>query len=494
MKTIIVNCGEYKNLLLSINYLATDGLIDIKKIIDYEEYKYEYHEFNVPFVSFYEHIRLRCDEIFLNRYKNISSDAIIFSHKYLKTALDILQTRHVKPGVQFTFTESIQLFYGSLNRSISEIKDNHIQLIIFNHVPHHFNTYILYVAAKYCGIKTLIVTKLSWNGFRYFLDVDIGERGWSIKNGIKSTDLSLLEDEKLFFEIKNRSSYTTPVYMVKKFNRPLVSFLSKFLGNSLFFHIGIALYGGFEIGFLKRKPMHFKWSSISKYHIEKYPLKITQVISQINSKFNILYISKIYNKLAVDVLAVKRDVDYVLFAPNYQPEATTMPSALDFSDTLLCLKLLREKIPKEVYIFYKEHEDIFNINLESDRSRSEDFYKQILKIDNLLVVSRDCNQIDLIDNSQCVVIQTSNIGLDALIRGKQVIAFGSTWFDDQPGIVSWKIFEQGYNYTYLLKQNNSINHDFLKNINKFTVRLDEIDNSNEAVESMRKIFIKALAI
>lgn len=492
MKTIIVNCAEYKNLLDCIKQLSYEKLIDIKQIIDYDEYKDSYFEYDMEFTSFYEHIRLRNDEISLNKYKNISSDVIEFSNKYFKTGLDILQNRHVKPGIEFKFNESIDLFYGSLNRSISEIKDNNIELIIFNHVPHHFNTFILYISAKYCGIKTLIVTKLSWNGFRYFLDSNIGERGWSIKKRIKCSNLSLQEDEKLYFEIKNRSFYEPPVYMQKKYNRQSVIFLHKVFGNSFMLNILISLYGGWEIGFFKRRPFHLKWSYAEKFNIEKYPFKILQVLSQIKSRYKILKIAKVYKKISQNVLSKLKNSNYILFAPNYQPEATTLPSAFDFSNTLLCLKLLRAKLPENIYIFYKEHEDIFNINLEADRSRSKDFYNQISKIDNLIIVSRNCSQIDLIDNAKFIVIQTSNIGLDALIRGKPVISFGPTWFDDMTGIISWKIFESKYNYSDVLSLDVKFDHDLIKIINHFTVRLEDTNNPKIIEQAMRKIFIEAI--
>ena len=86
--------------------------------------------------------------------------------------------------------------------------------------------------------------------------------------------------------------------------------------------------------------------------------------------------------------------------------------------------------------------DIFNINLEANRCRSKSFYDDILKIKNLIIVDRKSNQIELIDNSKFVVIQTSNIGLEAAVRGKSVLSFGPTWFDNFYNVMRWSEFDE----------------------------------------------------
>jgi CDP-glycerol glycerophosphotransferase (TagB/SpsB family) len=236
--------------------------------------------------------------------------------------------------------------------------------------------------------------------------------------------------------------------------------------------------------------MHFKWRNFSNYSLESYPFKINQVLCQLIEKNKIRNIEKLYKRLSVKI--PNNDIKYVLFAPNYQPEATTLPSALHYSDTLLCLKILRSKLPKHIYIVYKEHEDIFNISLEGQKCRSSDYYSDILKIENILIADRGSNQIDLIDNAEFIVIQTSNIGLEASIRGKKVVAFGSTWFNKFAGVIDWADFENSSDYNNLFESSKPLNSYFLKNINQYTVRLEDIDNSLEVVAGLKELILCSL--
>ena len=490
MNTLIVNCAEHSNLLSTIEGMIEEGDWVVEKIIDYPEYKHRYKHLNAEFESFYDHIRLKNVAYLISQYRFISKNLIIFSEKYLKSALDILKVRHVKNGITFGDDEALMMFYGSLNRSISEIETKKIDLIVFNHVPHHFNTYVLYVAAKYLGVKTLIVTKLCWNGFRYFLDSSIGERGWSIKNNIKCCDQTLLEDRIQCDEIRNRRSYSKPIYMAQRYNRRLVSLLAKYFDKYIFFHIGVSIFGGIEIGLFKRMPCHFKWRKNNSYIKEKYPMKVFQVADQITQKFRIKKLSKIYDELSSKIDF--NETRYVLFAPNYQPEATTLPTSLYFYDILLCIKLIRSRLPDDILIIYKEHEDIFNISLEGDKCRSREFYENLLSINKVVIASRCSSQIELIDNSQFVAIQTSNIGLESLIRGKPVMNFGATWFDDFTGITNWDDFDVANGYEKIVLNAVEVNLERFSDVNKYTVRLENALDSEREIFKMKSLFRQAL--
>lgn len=492
MNIILINCAEHEILLNVTKAIEDDGIWKIKKIIDYIEYKNHYKCFNTEFESFYDHIRLKNtnidDEL---HYRHLTKDLIEFSQYYIKTAIDLLQIRHTKKGILFSSDEYTDLFYASLVRSIDEIIRNDIDLILFNHVPHHFNTYLLYVSAKFLNKKTLIFTKLSWDGFRYFLDIDLRQRGWSIKKNILiSNDISN-NDLKYYLEIKNRASYKKPSYMIKKYNRSIVRYLNKFFKDNIIFRIGVLFYGGLEIGLFKRMPYHYKSNSNELFISEKYSYKLIQILNQLKSKLLIRNLSNIYKKNATMIDIEK--YEYILFAPNYQPEATTLPSASHYANIFLCLKLLRSRIPKNVYIFYKEHEDIFNIDLESNRCRSHLFYKTLLSIENLIIIDRRINQIDLIDNAKFVVIQTSNIGLDALIRGKPVLNFGPTWFDEMPGMVNWESFCVESNYEELSTLSFKLEPDIFLNLNKYTVRLDNQNHFLESFNQLKKLILTSIS-
>ncbi len=110
MNTIIINCAEYRNLIDAISSLNNDNVIKIKKIIDYNEYEKSYSSVNAPFSSFYDHIRIHDNVENLYNYKYLSTALIEYVSKYYKTAIDILQIRHVKPGLTFNVSHSSSLF------------------------------------------------------------------------------------------------------------------------------------------------------------------------------------------------------------------------------------------------------------------------------------------------------------------------------------------------------------------------------------------------
>jgi hypothetical protein len=491
MNIILINCAEHEILLKAIKAIEDDGIWIIKKVIDYNEYKRHYSDFNSEFESFYDHIRLKKKNYNYVDYNNLTTSLISYSQSYVKTAIDLLQIRHTKKGISFSVDEYTDLFYSSLSRSMDEIISNDVDLVIFNHVPHHFNTYVLYIAAKFLNKKTLIFTKLSWNGFRYFLDIDVGFKGWSIKRKILCNNNISCNDLKYFDEIRNRHNYKKPSYMLTKYNRNIVRYLDKYFGGNLLFNVGILLYGGVEIGLFKRTPNHYKSNIKEPFTSEKYSIKLIQILNQLKNKFLINNLSKIYKKYA-SIVRID-EYEYVLFAPNYQPEATTLPSASYYCNILLCIKLLRSRIPKNVYIFYKEHEDIFNIDLESHRCRSEIFYKNLLDIENLIILDRRISQIDLIDNAKFVTIQTSNIGLDAIIRGKPVLNFGPTWFDEMPGMMDWDTFSDKSNYEMLANLQFELDTEIFSSLNKYTINFDEKNKSADLLNQTKKLFLSSLS-
>ena len=170
----IVNCGEFEVLLSSIQNFCKYNNFRVKKILDYDEYKdSNIKYFDVEFNSFYDNIRTKDESSNRSEYKYLDRKTLEFANKHLATTLEILFVRHNSYGVNFSYTEAKDLYFTSLNRAIGELKLNNINLVIFNHIPHHFNTYILYLASKFLNIQTLFFTILCFNGFRYFFDKEI---------------------------------------------------------------------------------------------------------------------------------------------------------------------------------------------------------------------------------------------------------------------------------------------------------------------------------
>lgn len=478
----IVNFGEHEPILYALRELEKKNTIKIKKILDYDEYfSILKNFFNINIISFYSHIRLRNLDS-LNTLNYLNDDLIAFTDIYIDSAIDILQTRHSKNCKDFSYQESKLLFYSSLNRSINELRSASIDVVFFNHIPHHFNTYVLYIAAKFLKIKTLILTKLSFNGFRYYFQDSINYRSWSIVKGLQFTQNADINDLKEYEYLRDRALYSSPNYMSIKYNKSVSNFLAFYFQKFNIFFVLVSLYGALKYGFFKRIPNHFKWDREGSFSEEQFPFKFQQSMHQIQSIFKIDKLSKVYKKHCKFPDIKKK---YVLFAPNYQPEATTLPVAGRYSDVILCVKLLRSALSDDVHIYYKEHADVFNLTLESFRARSEGFYNELSKIDKLSICPMEASQIQLIDNSLFVAIQTSNIGLESIIRGKNILTFGPLWYEKLGRVYKWDLIKEKKRIDIFLKNPSYINFKLLNELNKYTFRLDNIMNNDDHSDLLR---------
>ncbi len=124
---------------------------------------------------------------------------------------------------------------------------------------------------------------------------------------------------------------------------------------------------------------------------------------------------------------------YVYFAPSYQPERTTSPDAGLYVDTGYLLRLVRELVPKEWEILYKEHPRNFDPRSRGYLLRDQLFYREISSIPGVRLLSLDHDSFELIDHAKFCVTATGSVGLEAALRGKQAIIWGSPWYEGVDG-------------------------------------------------------------
>lgn len=128
---------------------------------------------------------------------------------------------------------------------------------------------------------------------------------------------------------------------------------------------------------------------------------------------------------------------YIYFAMSAQPEGTTLPTALEFRDIFIVLRILREVIPFDVPILFKENPSVFEMRnpyLSAVGYRSPDFYRRLLEIPNLKLVSSSVNSHDLIKNSLMVATINGTAAVESVYFGVPAVTFGSNWYDKINGI------------------------------------------------------------
>ncbi len=145
-----------------------------------------------------------------------------------------------------------------------------------------------------------------------------------------------------------------------------------------------------------------------------------------------------------DEHAVEPDLSqrYIYVALHYQPEATTMPLAGAFVNQLLIIELLAYCIPKDVFLYVKEHP------YQDWPCRSINFYESILKVPNVCLIRRNYNTFELSRYSIAVATATGTVGWEALFMQKPVLLFGTCFYQYASGVLKIKTLEDCRNAIY----------------------------------------------
>jgi len=258
-------------------------------------------------------------------------------------------------------------------------QNNPVDEILFQATPHNFFNWVLAKTAEIAGIKVKMIqtSPLPW---RYWIveGLDAQMPIFPKKVSVSLEDISALEK---YIQLNQRDYKSAlPEYEKKRLE--------------------------------KRKGKYWSWKREFN-DIFKHPKKILSIKSKIKSY-------KLYNSLAKYPSAKTKNIVFFL---HYQPERTSMPEALNYSNQWLIIKKLTTSLPENVMLYVKEHPSMFTNNFDT-RYRNNEFYSDISKLKNVQLVPLDSDTFEIIDNSEAIVTITGTVGVQALIRGKAVICFG----------------------------------------------------------------------
>jgi hypothetical protein len=129
--------------------------------------------------------------------------------------------------------------------------------------------------------------------------------------------------------------------------------------------------------------------------------------------------------------------NYIYFAPNYQPESTTVPDGNGFHAMPNVLRMLHDALPSGWKILYKEHPAIFKapykMFFRGHLARSEAFYQE-LRLENVVFFPPEFDSFRLIDGSRFIVSVNGSILLESVARGKNALMMGNAWHECLPGV------------------------------------------------------------
>ncbi|HBD7175774.1 TPA: capsule biosynthesis protein, partial [Legionella pneumophila] len=349
-----------------------------------------------------------------------------------------------------------------------------INLIIIDGVPHTSIDILLYYAAKFFNIKTLLLYQHCIpNRFMYFTDI-VG----------RSVDFSLYysdKDRPVRNEYKDYkiSPPTRPFYMrdfsylfydEKKFLADLKATI-KYEKND---QIKKEKYTTQLYTKIRNILTSFKSSKdpgINKTELSEY---IARFLTEFDGDFNALEslssallkfikYTQYENRLnSLSQKTVDLTVPYVYFPLSFQPESTTECLGGPFADILTAVEKVRCLIPPDWKIYLKDHV------IQYEFGRDKIFFDRLKAIPNIILVDRFYSSFELIKNSQFVATLNGTPGWEAIHMGKKALTFGSIYYQGLPGVF---VYNQSLKLEDIL--NTTIDKHLLENaINTHIGRLE----------------------
>jgi len=244
--------------------------------------------------------------------------------------------------------------------------------------------------------------------------------------------------EKSFKEMKNVSEEE------KKFAKDLIE---KFVS-----HKQLPSYMEYQnkiknLGEIKRVKKYLKqekemWRYWSKYILNRKKFKKFDFHSELLLKYtffyhpfyalkrrlNISFLKNVFNHLS-------KDNKFFLFPLHLQPEFSTSVQATYFCDQINTIRNIAFSLPFPFKLYVKEHPSAVG-------ERKKNFYEELEKIPNVVLISPYENTKDLIEKSAGVITLTSTLGMEAALIGKPVYVLGNVFYSYHPLCKKVNSFEE----------------------------------------------------
>lgn len=294
------------------------------------------------------------------------------------------------------------------------IEEKNIDLFVSSNIPHEGADFVTYSLCQAKGIPTIIFIQSHVTDTLLMMEdykISVAEIKDTYDNLIQSG--SKIDLEKRFLEYyqnhTNLDANIAPFYM----SRVSLTTKTHDFMESVYDQLSSNSHRSLR-----------KW--FSGHFIAKL-LKVNLV--KIQSYFLEKSFSNFYRRQAKQP-ELNRKFIYVPL--HYQPELTTSPCAGAFVEQLLMVQLLSASVPKDVYLYVKEHPK------QDSLGRSLAFYQELAKMRNVKLTPRDYDSSTLSQHSLAVATAIGTAGWEALFQKKPVIMFGNDFYQYAPGVFAVK--------------------------------------------------------
>lgn len=355
----------------------------------------------------------------------LSDELIEYSNTFKSTALDMMG-RESKDAWTFSYNERKWHFLWLLKYWSYVINQVKPTILISRNIPHFASEYVLFKVCELHGIPCLAVENIAPLELSYITQ-GINNRASSIINEqdrSTSTTKASPKTEEFLVLLKGERIKAIPSYVKEKIARIKRENSLSYLTHRAIKDLLAVLLKGKNSNVttnikMNRFPLYDSRSWLTDAKLRLHKWQVRKEISKLE---------KLYQQLATKPNLKE---NYVFFAPNYQPERTTLPDAGDYGDLLFLIDTLSHCLPKSWKIIYKEHPTVFYkpgaTFLRGHLYRSAEFYQRISSYNNVSLAPSDFDSFDLIDNAKAAATATGTVAYEASIRGVPAIMFGQSW-------------------------------------------------------------------
>ena len=396
----------------------------------------------------------------------------------------------------FTATEISTHYYLLVNFWIFHLKNKKIDACFHYYAPHDPSSIVLHICCKYLKIPNLFIDVAHvFMKYRY-LAGSFNDRSRFLINDVKKPILVNDLLNKLRFNIKKNNYDALPKFIV---NRNQNSGIRNSLKRKKIF-----IEKNFNRKYLFCKLRNFKnlfknYPTLfkkSRYFWNSNKSEFTRIeyeIFVLILKIKLFFKKRKYNSICSKVPSKK----FIYFAAPAQPEGTTLPSALYYSNLLLAIKTLRDGLKEDIDIVFKENLSNFethNPYISGVAFKSPDFYNQLQEIKGIKFVNCTYPSIKLIEKSIATATINGTAAIEAVALNKKAFIFSSNWYESIPGIyrvVDSEIIKQNINnlenidYSEFAKE-LSFDYEMMIEFNKYNSYLIEDIESSDLVEKFLK--------
>lgn len=387
-KNIILECDSFRSDKLKHWLLSFKVNKNYKIYILTQNSRHE--EFKTELGSFEDIVCITYDTLFKYKPKNrlnqntYTSFISALLNNHLTSRLldrDALWPKEYGVGVYNAFSYFTFSSYGILGF----LQDKNIDIVYFRNTPHKANEWILGKAADFLKIDIYITQKYI---FPWLFTITEG----------------LLKEKNILLDNKAYNKPQDLTYHIEK-------------------HIGRirGQYGDAIASYEQKRMGKGRFRYYNPFKNKRYTLKR---LDNFLNKTKVYFFYKKHSQY-IDF----KKTNYFIFFLHYQPERSTLPEGDQFVDQFYAISVLSRLLPDGTRLLVKEHPAMFTYVCDV-RARNIYSYKQILKLDNVILCPLDVDNFELIDHAKaaCSITATTTF-LESYGRKTPFILFGKSLFD-----------------------------------------------------------------